>query len=148
MRVVLSGYPPGMTDIEHLLRETSTIVVVGCSRHRSKAAHSVPAAMRSAGYRIVPVNPYADEILGERAHPSLDDLPDDVDVDLVNVFRPSGEASEVVRRAIAAGARAVWLQQGIRSDEAREAAERAGIGYIEDRCLAVERSRFGITNAG
>lgn len=115
-----------------ILERARTIVVVGCSRHPNKAAHSVPAAMQGAGYRIVPVNPGADEILGERAYPSLDELPDDIEVDLVDVFRPSGQATEVVRRAVDAGAGAIWLQQGIRSPDGRRLAAEAGIPYVED----------------
>lgn len=115
-----------------ILERTRTIVVVGCSRHPNKAAHSVPAAMQGAGYRIVPVNPGADEILGERVYSSLEELPEDVALDLVNVFRPSEEATEVVRRAVDAGAGAIWLQQGIRSAEGRRLAADAGTAFVED----------------
>ncbi len=117
-------------DVREVLERTDAIAVVGCSRDPRKAAYSVPAAMQSAGYRIIPVNPNADEILGEKAYPTLLDVPEDVD--LVNVFRPSEQATEVVRRAVEVGAKAIWLQQGIVSAEGRRLADEAGIPYIED----------------
>lgn len=136
-----------MSDtIEQILSKASSIAVVGLSTNPAKAAHSVPAHMQAAGYRVIPVHPYADEILGERAYRRLGDVP--TTVDLVNVFRPSAEAADVVRQAAEIGAKAVWLQQGIRSAEGREIAEAAGMGYVEDRCIAVEhRLRRQIPNA-
>jgi uncharacterized protein len=125
-----------------LLTELSTITVVGCSSDPRKAAYSVPAAMQAAGWRIIPVNPHADEVLGERVYRHLADVPEPVG--LVDVFRPSAEAAEVTRQAIEAGAAAIWLQLGIVSQEARLLAEQAGIPYVEDRCLAVERARHGL----
>lgn len=117
-------------DVREVLERTETIAVVGCSRNPHKAAHSVPAAMQAAGYRIIPINPHADEILGEKAYPTLYDVPEELD--LVNVFRPSDQATEVVRRAIQVRAKAIWLQQGIDSAEGRHMAEDAAIPYIED----------------
>lgn len=123
---------------EQILHYAKTIAVVGASRDPSKSASSVPRVMQGRGFRIIPVNPFADTILGERAYKSLADIREKVDV--VNVFRPSADAPEVARQAIAIGARALWLQQGIVSDEARRLAEDAGIDYVEDRCMAVEAS--------
>jgi predicted CoA-binding protein len=94
--------------------------------------------MQRHGWRIIPVNPSVTELLGERAYASLADIPEPVD--LVNVFRPAREAAEVVRQAIAIGVPAIWLQLGIVSDEARRLAEAAGMDYVEDRCIAVERA--------
>ena len=99
--------------------------------------------MKAAGYRIIPVNPMADSILGEKVYPSLDQVPCPVEV--VEVFRPSPQAADVVRQAVAVGARAVWLQSGIRSAEARAVAEEAGLDYVEDLCMAVEVHRHGIS---
>src|SRR6266571_4529932 len=126
--------------VERLLRTHDTIAVVGASRDAGKAAHQIPLRMQQMGWRIIPVNPYADELFGEKAYPALADVPEPLG--LVDVFRPSEDAAEVVRQAVAAGASAVWLQLGIVSAEAREIAEAAGIAYVEDRCLAIERAKF------
>jgi hypothetical protein len=102
--------------------------------------------MQDHGWRIIPVNPHADVILGEPAFPTLAEVPEQVG--LVNVFRPSAETPEVVRQAIAVGATAVWLQLGIASDEARDLARAAGLLYVEDRCLLVEQRRLGLNAPG
>ena len=127
---------------ERILRDYGTIAVVGLSANPAKAAHSVPAAMQSAGFRVIPVHPSADEILGERAYRSLGEIPEPID--LVNVFRPAAEAPGIAREAAGAGAKALWLQLGIVSDDAREIAQGAGLQYVENRCIAVERARFGV----
>ena len=126
----------------HLLETFSTITVVGLSTDPTKSAHSVPAAMQAYGWRIIPVNPHAHELLGERVYRRLADVPDDLG--LVNVFRPSAQAADIVRQAVDAGAKAVWLQLGIASAEAREIADAHGVRYVEDRCIAVERARHAI----
>jgi predicted CoA-binding protein len=128
-----------------LLEEMSTFAVVGLSADPTKAAHSVPAAMQAYGWRIIPVNPHADQLLGEQVYRRLADIPEPVDV--VNVFRPSAEAAEVTRQAIEIGAKAVWLQLGIVSAEARQLAADAGLLYVEDRCTAVERARHAVRRA-
>ncbi|MFI5840713.1 CoA-binding protein [Catenuloplanes sp. NPDC051500] len=127
-----------MTDPKRILAEASTIVVVGASRDPEKPAHSVPLQMMRHGWTIIPVNPFVDEIFGVRAFPSLADVPGPLD--MVNVFRPSADALDVVRQAVGIGARSIWLQLGIVNAEARRLAEEAGIPYVEDRCLAVERA--------
>jgi uncharacterized protein len=134
---------PGVDKTERLLRTYDTITVVGASRDPGKEAHAIPAQMQRRGWRIIPVNPYADELFGERAYPTLADVPEPLG--LVNVFRPSADAAEIVRQAIAAGATAVWLQLGIVSAEARALADAAGISYVENRCLAVERARYALS---
>jgi predicted CoA-binding protein len=126
-----------------MLEDFSTIAVVGASRHPDKAAHAVPLQMKRRGWNVLPINPHVAEIWGERSYPSLADVPGPVE--LVNVFRPSAEAAEVVRQAVAIGAKAVWLQQGIVSAEGRRIAEEAGIDYVEDLCIAVERARNDLT---
>jgi predicted CoA-binding protein len=128
---------------QEILAGAAVIAVVGASRDPGKPAHTVPAQMQRHGWRIIPVNPYADEILGEKVYRSLAEIPHPVD--LVNVFRPAREAAEVVRQAVAVGAPAVWLQLGIGSAEARRIAEEAGVEYVEDRCLAVERAVARLT---
>jgi len=132
--------------VERILRGYAEITVVGASRHQEKAAHYVPAHMQRHGWRIVPVNPYADAILGEPVHRRLADVPGVVG--LVDVFRPSGQTPDIARQAVAAGATALWLQLGIASAEARAIAEQAGLLYVEDRCLIIEQRRLGLSAPG
>ncbi|HEX5543594.1 MAG TPA: CoA-binding protein [Micromonospora sp.] len=127
-----------MRTPQQILADAAVIAVVGASRDPEKAAHSVPLQMQRHGWRIIPVNPGADELFGERVYRSLADIPHPVD--LVNVFRPAAEAAEIVRQAVEIGAPAVWLQLGIVSPPARQIAEQAGLDYVEDRCIAVERA--------
>ena len=98
--------------------------------------------MQAYGWRIVPVNPRGGTILGEPAYPALADLPEPPG--LVDVFRPAAQTADVARQAVAAGATALWLQLGLRSAEARAIAQDAGLLYVEDRCLSVERRRLGL----
>ena len=128
-----------------ILERHRTLVVVGMSRDPRKEAHTVPRDLQRAGFRVIPVNPYAEEILGERAYARLADVPEPVEA--VVVFRPSRDAAGVAREAAAAGAKALWLQLGIESAEARRIAADAGMAYVEDRCTAVDRARHGIRHA-
>jgi uncharacterized protein len=132
--------------VERILTTYDTITVVGASRDSAKAAHSVPAHMQRHGWRIIPVNPHADEILGERVYRTLGDIPGQVG--LVDVFRPSPATPDIARQAVAAGASALWLQLGIVSAEARAIAEAAGLLYVEDRCLIIEQRRLGLAAPG
>jgi predicted CoA-binding protein len=127
---------------ERILRTYATITVVGASAAPAKAAHYVPAHMQHHGWHIIPVNPHADVILGERVYRVLSDVPGPVG--LVNVFRPAAQTPDIARQAVAAGATALWLQLGIASREARAVAEDAGLLYVEDRCLIVEQRRLGL----
>jgi uncharacterized protein len=132
--------------VERILTTYDTITVVGASRAPAKAAHYVPAHMQQHGWRIVPVNPHADKILGERVYRTLADVPEQVG--LVDVFRPSEVTPDFARQAVAAGATALWLQLGIASAEARAIAEDAGLLYVEDRCLIIEQRRLGLDAPG
>jgi predicted CoA-binding protein len=125
-----------------ILERARTIAVVGASRDPYKAGGSVPVGLQARGFRIIPVNPYADELFGERVYRSLLDIPEPVD--LVDVFRPAADAPEIARQAALIGARALWLQLDIRSDEARRIAEAAGMDYVEDQCTAVVSSLYQI----
>ena len=127
--------------VERMLRTYPTITVVGASQSPEKAAHYVPAHMQRHGWRILPVNPHAAEILGEHVYRTLDDIPEQIG--LVDVFRPPAETPEIARQAVDAGATALWLQLGIASAEARSIAEEAGLLYVEDRCLIIEQRRLG-----
>ncbi len=127
-------------EIKKILRESRTIAVVGCSTNPAKDAHKVPLYMKMQGYRVIPVNPFAEEILGEKAYPKLEDIPDEVDI--VNVFRPSEEALPIAEAAIAKKAKVLWLQLGIVNQEAAEKAERAGLKVIMNRCIKQEHERL------
>jgi predicted CoA-binding protein len=127
-----------------ILEGAITIAVVGASRDPFKAGGSVPDGLQQRGFRIIPVNPYATVLFGERAYRSLLEIPKDVKVDIVDVFRPAEDAPEIARQAVAIGAKALWLQLDIRSEEARRIAESAGLDYVEDECTAVVGSLYRI----
>ncbi len=127
-----------MRSPRQILDEATTIAVVGASRDPDKAAYTVGLQLKRHGWRMIPVNPYADEIWGERCYRTLAEIGEPID--MVNVFRPSDQALAIVEQAVAVGTTAIWLQLGIVSAEGRRLAETAGIDYVEDRCTAVERA--------
>ncbi|WP_101297630.1 CoA-binding protein [Halegenticoccus soli] len=127
------------------LLELDTVAVVGCSSTPGKAAHEIPAYLQRHGYDVIPVNPYADEILGREAYDSLADVEEEID--LVDVFRPSEEVPGVVDQVIErkeerGDVRAIWLQLGIEHDGAAARAEEAGLRIVQDRCMKVEHGRL------
>lgn len=126
--------------VEQILRTYDTITVVGASRDPDKPAYYVPEHMQSRGWRIIPINPVADTILGEPVYRSLADVPEQVG--LVEVFRPSDQTPDVARQAAACGATALWLQLHIASAEAARIAADAGMLYVENRCMLVEQRRL------
>ncbi len=125
-----------------ILQRYRTIVVVGASPIEQKPGYWVPEYMQEQGYRIIPVNPEAEEVLGETCYPDLKSVPGPVE--FVNVFRRPEYCAGVVRDAIAVGAKAVWLQQGIVSEEARRLAEEAGVTFVQNRCVLQDHRRYGI----
>ena len=125
-----------------VLASARTIAIVGASRDPRKAGGSVPEGLQRRGFRIIPINPFADELFGERVYRSLGDVTEKID--LVDVFRPAADAPEIARQAVAIGAKALWLQEDIRSEEARRIAEVAGLDYVEDECTAVVASLYRI----
>ena len=133
----------GTDEVFKILSYARRIAVVGLSADPGRASHGVARALLDQGYEIVPVNPTIDEVLGLRSYPSLADVPGEIDV--VDVFRRSEFLEEVARDAAAVGAKALWLQMGLRSEAARRIAEEAGMDYVEDLCLKVEVYRVGGT---
>ncbi len=125
-----------------ILQAAKVIAVVGASRDPNKAGGSVPAGLQKRGFRIIPINPFADTLFGERVYRSLAEVPEKID--LVDVFRPAADAPDIARQAVAVGAKALWLQLDIRSNEARRIAEAAGLDYVEDECTAVTSSLYRI----
>jgi len=131
---------------EKILRNYKRIAVVGFSRSPHKPARKVPKFLLSRGYEIIPVNPRIDHDLGRKAYPSIADIPDDVQIEVVEIFRPSEETPEIVRQVVerkkrVGDVKAVWLQEGIKHPESRKLAEEAGLEYIEDRCMYKEYIR-------
>ncbi|QYR23656.1 CoA-binding protein [Paenibacillus sp. sptzw28] len=129
---------PSREEIKRILEQSNTIAVVGLSDKPERTSYMVSEAMQAKGYRIIPVNPNADSILGEKSYPSLKDIPEKVD--LVNVFRRSEHTPEVAEEAAAIGASAIWLQLGVYNEVTAEIAGRGGLQVIMDRCIKVEDS--------
>jgi uncharacterized protein len=140
------GRPRRAETIAAVLEGTTRIAVVGASPNPGRPSHGVMRRLLSAGYELIPVNPRCDEVLGMRTVASLADV--EGPVDLVDVFRRAEHAPAIAEEAVAAGAKALWLQQGVVSDEARRIAESAGLAYVEDACLAVEVAIAGAGPAG
>ena len=126
--------------IQRILREARTIAIVGLSTDPQRASWFVGCYLKKECYRIIPVNPKADRILGEKAYPDLRSVPEPVD--LVDVFRPSAECLAVAEQAVAIKAKALWLQLRIINLEAAELAARAGLAVVMDRCVKMEHGRY------
>jgi uncharacterized protein len=125
-----------ITDLDELrtiYEDAKTIAVVGASADETKAAHTIPRYLQRQGYRIIPVNPRGGELLGERVVERLPDVTESVDV--VDVFRPSAETPDVARDAVSIGAKVLWLQEGISSEEAERIASEGGLQVVMDRCM-------------
>ena len=117
------------------------VAVVGLSDDPSRASYGVAAYLKSVGKEILPVNPNCKTILGVRCYPSLEAVPGPIDV--VDVFRRPEFCAEVARSAAAVGAKGVWLQSGITNDEAQDIARRAGMDFVQDRCMKVDHMLMG-----
>lgn len=132
---------PEDRELRQLLGDARTVAVVGLSSKPDRPSHGVAAYLQSHGYRVVPVNPKETEVLGERAYPSLLDVPGDLRVDVVDVFRRAEETPEVARQAVAIGAKVLWLQEGIVNDEAYRIADDGGLDVIMGVCIRTTRRR-------
>jgi len=128
------------THPQDILRQSKNLAIVGISDKPDRASYQVAAYLKGAGYNIYPVNPRLDQVLGLTCYPSLTAIPDPID--LVDVFRKSEDCPPIAEEAIQIGAKALWLQLGIRSAECRALAEAAGLGYVEDRCTKIEQSQL------
>ena len=128
------------SDLKRLFETVRTIAVVGCSPRPERPGHYVAKYLQDLGYRIIPVNPGEVEVLGEKAYPDLDSVPEQVDI--VNVFRRSEYVPPIVDAAIRIGAKAVWLQEGVVHEAAAEAARAAGLIVVQDRCILKEHRRM------
>ena len=133
------------SELKQILADNSIIAVVGMSRSTEKPARRIPAFLMKKGFSIIPVNPSADKIIGRKSYANLGEIPDPIDI--VEVFRPSEEALAIVKDAVArrkarGDIRAIWLQQGITSEEGKKLAEEAGIKFVQDRCMYTEYMRL------
>jgi len=133
--VALSPVVPDDPELRALLGDARTVAVVGLSSKPNRPSHGVARYLLQHGYRIVPVNPAEAEVLGQRAYPTLLDLPADLQVDVVDVFRRAEETPEVARQAVAIGAKVLWLQEGIVNEEACRIADEAGLDVIMGVCI-------------
>ena len=133
---------PEDRELRALLGDARTIAVVGLSSKPGRPSHTVAAYLQEHGYRIVPVNPSEDEVLGERAYVSLLDIPADVHVDVVDVFRRPEETPAVARDAVSIGAKVLWLQEGIVNEEASRIASDAGLDVIMGVCIRHVKERL------
>ena len=127
-------------DLAYILHSAKTIAVVGCSRDPEKDAHRIPKYMQENGYRIIPVNPSANEILGERCYAKISDVNEAVDI--VDIFRPSADVFAIVEDALKIHPKVIWTQLGIVSKEGKQLAERHGIIFIENKCIMVEHRKM------
>ena len=127
-------------DIKEIVTKYKTIAVVGLSPDPGKPSFEVAAYLQRAGFRIIPVNPSCQEILGERCYPTLADIPGEVEI--VDVFRRSEFLPEIVEQAIAKGAKVVWMQEGVVNKAAATRAEEAGLAVVMDRCLLKEHHKL------
>jgi predicted CoA-binding protein len=128
--------------IRRVLRGMRTWAVVGASPSPHRDSSRIASLLKARGYRVIPVNPNCDSVLGERAYPTLADIP--VPVDVVDIFRRSEEAGRHVDEAIAIGAKAIWMQLGVIDHDAAERARAAGLDVVMDRCPAIELPRLGV----
>ena len=131
-------------EIRRALERARTIAVVGCSPNPDRPSHAIAQYLKEAGYRVVPVNPGHREILGAKCHRSLADIPPEVAIDIVNVFRRSEEVSSVATQAIARGVSFFFMQQGVLDPESARRLEEAGIPVAMDRCILVEHRRLNL----
>ncbi len=128
--------------IPELLAAYKTIAVVGLSSRRFRASYGVSDYMQRAGYRIIPVNPQEQDVLGEKCYPDLTSIP--IPVEIVDIFRRSEFVPEIVDQAIAIGAKAIWMQEGVVHEEAAAKARAAGLDVVMDRCILKDHRSSGL----
>src|SRR5436190_3345751 len=129
-----------ITTLRRILRNHRTLAVVGLSANWYRPSYFAAKYMQEHGYRVIPVNPMYEEVLGEKCYKSLRDIPDKVEI--VDCFRKSAEIPSLADDAVAIGAKVLWMQLGVKNAEARAKAEAAGLEVIEDRCVKIEHARL------
>ena len=136
------AYVPSDQELRSILGDVRTIAVVGLSSKPNRPSLEVARYLQEHGYRIVPVNPNETEVLGERAYASLPEVPEEIPIDVVDVFRRAEHTPEVAEQAVARGAKVLWLQEGIVNDDARRIGEEAGLTVIMGVCIKKQRQRL------
>lgn len=129
-------------EIKDTLNRSKTVAVVGISPKEDRPSYIVAAYLKSKGYLIIPVRPEGEEILGERVYPSLMQIPKEIEIDVVDIFRKSEDVPPIVDEAIQRKAKVVWMQEGIINKEAGTKAEKAGLKVVMDRCMKKEHQRL------
>jgi predicted CoA-binding protein len=139
---IVNGMSPEDRELRILLGDTHTIAMVGLSSKPTRPSYGVAQYLQEHGYRIVPVNPNETQVLGERAFPSLRELPEDMAVDVVDVFRRADKTPDVARDAVAIGAKVLWLQEGIENEDAYRIAADGGLEVIMGVCIKRTKERL------
>jgi len=129
-------------EIKNTLHSCKIVAVVGISPKEDRSSYRVASYLKSKGYRIIPVRPGEEEILGEKVYHSLSEIPKEIKVDVVDIFRRSEDVPPIVEEAIQRGAKGVWMQEGVIHKEAGEKAEKAGLKVVMDRCMKKEHQRL------
>ncbi len=129
-------------ELREILLGCKTVAVVGISPKEDRPSYRVASYLKSNGYRMIPVRPDGDAILGEKVYHSLIEIPDEVKIDIVDIFRRSENVPPIVREAIQRGAKVVWMQEGVAHEEAGAKAEKAGLKVVMDRCMKKEHQRL------
>lgn len=131
---------PNSREIEEILRNSKVIAIIGVSRNPEKDSHKVAKYLMEKGYKVIPVNPNAKEILGRKCYPRLEEVEGKIDV--VDIFRPPEEVPEIVETAKKKGAKVVWMQVGIVNNQAAEKAKKMGMRVVMNKCIMLEHKRL------
>jgi hypothetical protein len=129
-------------ELKDILRNFKTVAVVGISPKEDRPSYIVVSYLKSKGYRVISIRPDGDEILGEKVYHSVSEIPKEITVAVVDIFRRSEDVPPVVEEAVQRGAKAVWMQEGVIHKEAGEKAEKAGLKVVMDRCMKKEHQRL------
>ena len=136
---------PSDAELKQLLTDATTIAMVGASSNPDKASHGIMQKLQSVGYRVIPVNPRETEMLGERVYPSLLDVPERIDI--VDVFRRAEDTPAIADEAVTIGAKALWLQTGIVSEDAAARAKAGGLTVVMDACIGATHSLLRVARS-
>lgn len=135
-----------MDNFTERIKKANTIAIIGCSANKYRTSYHIASYLKENGYRIVPVNPNYDEILAQKCYARMDDLPENLKIDIVDIFRDSQYTADMVRDVIKWAEKTnqkplVWTQLAVSSDEAKSLAEEAGLDYVENQCIMVQHSQ-------
>jgi len=129
-------------ELKDILKSFKTVAIVGVSPKEDRPSYIVASYLKSKGYRMIPVRPYGDTILGEKVYPNLMEIPKEIEIDVVDIFRKSEDVPPIVEEAIQRGAKVVWMQEGVIHEEAGAKAEKAGLKVVMNLCMKKEYQRL------